>query len=181
MHLLVTTVVLLIAGVLAVSLVSKLRSRSSLRAFATGLDELRVLPAGLARPVAGAAIAAEAATLGLLLWPGTATAGLGLALLLFGGFTTALVLAVRRGSRAGCQCFGASSPPVAWRHVARSGALGAAALVALAAQFVEATRPLSGVGGPQMVVAAGAAALGVGALVWLDELAWLFGRTTPVR
>jgi hypothetical protein len=181
MRLLVATVVFLIAGVLAVSLVSKLRSRSSLRAFATGLGELRVLPAGLARPVAGAAVVAEAAALGLLLWPGTAIAGLGLAVLLFGGFTTALVLAVRRGSQAGCRCFGATSAPVAWRHVARSGALGAAALVALAAQLVEATRPLTGIGGPQTVVAVGVAAMGVGALVWLDELAWLFGKAAPVR
>ncbi|GIE36148.1 hypothetical protein Ait01nite_091930 [Actinoplanes italicus] len=181
MRVLVATVVLLIAGVLVVSLAGKLRSRASLRAFADGLGDLRVIPGRLARPVAGVAVAAEAVTLGLLLWPGTTAAGMAAAALLFGGFTTALVIAVRRGSRAGCQCFGASSAPVAWRHVARSGCLGAAALAGLVAQLAVAAPPFSGAGGPQLVAAAGMATLGVGVLVWLDELAWLFGTTTPAR
>lgn len=181
MRLLVATLVLLIAGVLAVSLLGKLRSRASLRAFAAGLGELRVLPRMPARPVAGATVAAEALTLGLLLWPATAVAGSAVAVLLFGGFTTALVVAVRRGSRAGCQCFGATSAPVAWRHVARSGGLGAAALVVLVAQLATGQPPLAGAGVAQLVAAAGLAVVGAGVLVWLDELAWLFGTTTPAR
>lgn len=178
MRAVIATVMFLVIGVLAVSLISKVRGRGSFLAFADALAGMKVIPAGWARPVAGATIAAEAVVLALLVWPGGAVAGLAAATLLFGGFTAALFTAVRRGTTVGCHCFGATSAPVARRHVARSGFLLAASLGALCGALAVSTRPLSGMPAPQLLIALTTAAIVVVVLVRLDDLAWLFRGAT---
>lgn len=175
------TCVFLLTGVLAVSLISKLHKRTTFAAFAEALVELELTPRSWARPVAAMSIASEAIALIALWWPAGPLPGLTLTTALFAVFTVALTVAVRRGSRAGCHCFGASSSPVNRWHVLRAGLLCAAAGVALGGAAAGAADPLVGLQAPQALAAAVVAAVGVAALVWLDELVWLFRGTTPSR
>ncbi|GIE99578.1 MauE/DoxX family redox-associated membrane protein [Paractinoplanes rishiriensis] len=176
MRVVIASIILLIAGVLVVSLAGKLRGRAAFRGFAAAVVEMGLVRPRLGRPVAALAIGAEATVLVLLAWPAGTVPGLAAAALLFAGFTAALAVAVRRGARAGCHCFGASSTPVARRHVLRGGFLGT---VAAAAAVLAPAGPLTGISAPQALTAAAAAAVGVAALVWLDDLVWLFRRATP--
>ncbi|MBO3737440.1 MauE/DoxX family redox-associated membrane protein [Actinoplanes flavus] len=169
--------ILLLTGVLAISLISKLRSRAGFTAFAGAVVDFGLAPRHRARPVAAAAVAAEMIVVAALFRPSGATVGLALAAALFAVFTVALATAVRRGSRAGCHCFGASSAPVSRRHVLRAALLCAVATGALAGP----ADPLTGLTGPQALAAAAVAAIGVAALAWLDEIVWLFRGATPVR
>jgi hypothetical protein len=174
MRVVVATVVLLIIGVLLVSLISKLRSRAAFREFADALAALRVIPGRWALPLAWLSVAAEAAVFGALLWPGGTVVGLAGGTVLFAGFTAGLAVAVRRGATVGCHCFGATSAPVARRHVVRSGFLSAAALGALCVAATAHVGWPTGLPAAQLIVALAAAGLLVAALVWLDELRWLF-------
>ncbi|EXG82555.1 MauE/DoxX family redox-associated membrane protein [Cryptosporangium arvum] len=176
MRVVVATVALVVIGVLSVSLFSKLRSRGDFRDFVGGLGALRVVPGRWAPPLAALAVVAEAAVLGALVWPGGLVAGLAGATLLFGGFTAALSVAVGRRATTGCHCFGVSSTPVARRHVARSGVLAAASLVALGGAVTTSTERVTGLPAAQLIVAFAAAGFLVASLVWLDELLWLFRR-----
>ena len=165
------TVGFLIMGVLAVSLISKVRSRTSLGAFLDAVATMRIIPARWAPLVAMAVIAAEASVLALLVWPRTVLIGLGAAALLFGVFTAGLAIAVGRGADVGCHCFGVSRAPVARRHVVRSGFL---CVAALGGALGMAARPLTNIASPEIGVAVIAAAIIVTALVRLDDLFWLF-------
>lgn len=181
MRVVIATIILLLAGVLVVSLAGKLRGPAAFRGFAAAIVAMGLVRPRRAVPVAALAVGAEAVVLVLLAWPGAAVPGLAAATLLFAGFTAALAVAVRRGARAGCHCFGASSAPVGRRHVLRGGFLCAAAAGAAAAStaLVSPGSPLAGMSAPQALSAAVAAAVGVAALVWLDDLVWLFRRPTP--
>ena len=111
-------------GVLVVSLVSTLRSRTAVAEFVTGVRELGV-PPRLAAVTATGAVCTELLVVALLVLPGTAVAGLALAGGLFAVYTVGLALAVRRGVDTSCHCFGAGGDAVAPRHVARAAALSA--------------------------------------------------------
>ena len=178
MRFVVAMVIILIIGVLAVSLYSKVRTRAHLREFANAVAELRIVPVGWAGSVAAMAVAAEAVVLVLLAWPRSSVLGLAAATLLFGGFAIALSIALRRGTRVGCHCFGASNTPVSGRHVARSGALCVVALGALCCAFFLPDDPLTGLNPPTALVAVTGSGVIVSVLVWLDDVAWLF-RGTP--
>ena len=178
MRVIVVTVVLLVVGVLLVSLISKLRSRAAFREFADALAALRVIPRRWALPLARLSVAAEAAVFGALVWPGGTVAGLAGGTVLFAGFTAGLAVAVRRGATVGCHCFGATSAPVAPRHLVRSGFLSVASFGALCVAATTHAGRLTGLPAPQLIAALAAAGILVATLVWLDELLWLFRGAT---
>lgn len=173
----------LVGVVFAVSALSKLRSRRALRDFAASLGQFGVLP-GMRRPLAVAVALAEAAipvllTLALAGEPAAGAAaraltaaGFGLAAMLLAGFAIAIARALRRGVRAPCRCFGASTTPIGRQHLLRNGLLVAVAALGLAGVTAGPAGPAS-VGGATVAALAGFVA---GALATaFDDLLDLFG------
>jgi hypothetical protein len=160
----------LLVGVFVVAAASK-ATRHAFQQFTASTG--RLLPArwsGRGRPVAVAVLAGEAATAGLLAWPVTAPAGLGLAVVLSLGFAAGIGGALRRREQAHCHCFGASTTPLGRTHLARNGAMAGVALAGLALPQLSP--------GPVHPVGAGLAVL-VGLLlaalvVRMDDLVALF-------
>ena len=97
---------LVLAAVLGFSGAVKLRHP---RAFATAIEGYRILPRSLARPAALAIALAEAGCAVLLAAPWARLAGLAVAGGLVGAFLAAMSLALARGQRIGCGCFGGSA------------------------------------------------------------------------
>lgn len=158
---------LALAGVFAVAGTAKLRRRAvTARTFASlGLGASPALALGV--PVVELALAA-----GLVVAP--AEAGVA-AVAILAGFTTFLVLAIRRGEAVGCGCFGSSqAAPVGGAEVLRNAVLGVAAAVVVA-----------GVEGPVvprlpavvLVIVAGAAA-GT-AVAFARRRGWLEAQPMP--
>ncbi|MGW6915141.1 MauE/DoxX family redox-associated membrane protein [Kitasatospora sp. NPDC054939] len=169
-----------VAGVLAGSALGKLRARAQAR------DAVRALTGLTGRRAAGTATAlvtAEAALAVALLVPVLRSAAAVGAVLLFAAFTAALVRVLRAGTRVACACFGRAAAPIAPRHVVRNLLLLAASLA------VPLLGPPAGAGsgsgeapGPAVVLlAAGAAALPVLLVVFLDEAVDLLRPPRPVR
>jgi uncharacterized membrane protein YphA (DoxX/SURF4 family) len=164
----------LIAVVFLVSVATKV---ADLPAFVDSVRQLRVVPAPLARACAGVVVVAEAAIVLLLAVPvaATALAGFGLAVAVLVAFGAAITLALRRGRRAPCRCFGRSTVPLGPHHVARNGVLAAVAVLgAVATAGAGPAHP----GGLAVAAVAGAVA---GLLVTaLDDIVALF-RPTAAR
>lgn len=181
MNVAVVATILMVTGVLAISVISKVYAPAGFHAFAAAIVGLQVTSKRWSRPVAVASIAAETVTLACLVWPGGATAGLVAAVVLFGAFTGVLARAVRQGSTVGCNCFGPTSTPVAWRHVLRSAFLSIASLLALLGAIALPTVSFSSLEPPQLLLAISAAGIVVVALIWLDDLTWLLRGTSHMR
>jgi Methylamine utilisation protein MauE len=117
----------LVGLVFAVSAFSKVRNVTAYREFASWLTSLPVPLAGNGAlpPVLAAA---EAAIVVLVAVPAAAVAGLVLAALTLAVLTSGAAVAVRRGARVTCQCFGPSRTALATRHVLRNGFLLAVAV-----------------------------------------------------
>ncbi|MBE3008899.1 methylamine utilization protein MauE [Microbispora sp. NEAU-D428] len=167
---------LLTGIVFLTSAVSKLRGRAAYEEFTVATRALARLPA---RPVAALVVAAEIAVAPLLAWPPTVLAGFCVALGLLLAFTVAIVVALRRGRRVPCRCFGASAVPVGPGHLARNAVL----IVAAAAGAIQAaTAAIQGGAGavPGNLGAAGLAAVALAAgaaavlLSAIGEIAGLF-------
>jgi hypothetical protein len=134
----------LLGAVFVMSAASKLRSRAAFDEFAASVRRVGVADR-LVRPVAVIVAAVEVLIPVLLAVPVTAPAptggvsrlatgaGLALAAGLLSAFAVAILAALRRGVRAPCRCFGTSSTPLGFRHVARNSALVVAAAIGLAA------------------------------------------------
>ncbi|GGO04839.1 MauE/DoxX family redox-associated membrane protein [Microbispora bryophytorum] len=160
---------LLTGIVFLMSAVSKLRGRAAYEEFTVATRALTRLPA---RPVAALVVAAEVAVAPLLAWPPTMLAGFCVALGLLAAFSVAVVVALRRGRRVPCRCFGASAVPVGPGHLARNAVL----IVAAAAGAVHAgtgavPADLGAAGLAGAALAAGAAAVLLSAI---GEIAGLF-------
>ncbi|MER5768476.1 MauE/DoxX family redox-associated membrane protein [Streptomyces sp. NPDC001985] len=127
---------ILLIGVFLTAVAGKARSRTAFAAFERSLAGLGLLPARLSRAVAVSVIAAESATVVLLVPAPTVPLGFALGALLLLGFSAGIALALRRGRRAPCRCFGASAAPLGPVHVVRNlllAAAGAAGAVLVAA------------------------------------------------
>jgi len=159
----------LIGLVFAVSAFSKIRNIAAYRQFTSWLASLPVPLAGN-RALPPLLAGAEAAIVVLVAVQATATAGLALAALTLAVLTAGTALAVHRGTRAPCRCFGASRAPLSARHALRNALLFVAAVAGLAGTGAVGTRPA---GIPLSLVAALAGATFV---VFLDDLAFLAGR-----
>lgn len=119
----------LIGAVFVVSSVSKVAGRGAFGAFAASVRDMRLLPPRLARPVARGVVVTEFAVCALVVVPAAAAAGLTLAAMLLGVFAAGITLAVRRGVRAPCRCFGVSATPLGPRQIARNLVLAAVAVL----------------------------------------------------
>jgi methylamine utilization protein MauE len=157
----------LVAVVFAISAVGKLRTAAVRAAFRRSVTDMAVLPARAVSPVAVTVPIAEAAAVVLLVVPPTAQLGGVLALGLLAAFTTGIVLVLRRGTRAGCLCFGTTERPYGPRHLFRNGLLGAAA----AAAAVLSGRPTDL---PVTLIAIAVGAVTALVVVTFDELLDLF-------
>ena len=162
----------LVGVVFAVAAAGKLRGRRAFGEFLESLQPLAVVPARWRRAAAIATVGAEVVVVALLALPGAGAAGgFALAAVLLAAFAVAIRAAVRRGVRAPCRCFGASSTPLDRPHVARNACLGVAA--AAGAVLAHATAPAAPhPGGVVLALASG----GVLALLVtrLDDLVELF-------
>lgn len=166
---------LVLLGVFAVSSFGKGRSRA---AFRGAVDAARHLT-GRARPaplvvlvlLGEAAVVVGMAT-GLALSSRVLTTGAALvAGCLLAAFTVALVAAVRRGESAPCHCLGGSTAQPAPRHVVRNAVL-LVLVVVVVATPVATSADVRGV-----LLSALVAAVVVGAVALLDDLADLFRPT----
>jgi hypothetical protein len=162
----------LVAVVFAISAVGKLRTAAARAAFRRSVADMAVLPARAVGPVAAAVPIVEAAAVVLLVVPPTATLGSVLALGLLALFTSGIVIVLRRGTRAGCLCFGTTERLYGPRHLVRNGVLAAAAL----AIAVLSEHPADLLAALIAITAGAVAAL---VLVMSDELLDLFG--TPAH
>jgi len=174
----------LVGLVFAVSAFSKLRNGSAYREFASWLASLPV-PLARNRLLPPVLAGAEAAIVVLVAVPATAVAGLALAVLTLAALTAGTAVAVRRGARVTCQCFGPSRTELASHHVLRNGFLLVLAVVGLAVVGRAVFGPAS----------AGAVALrpaGIGLSLWaavalatfvvfLDDVVFLVGRDSADR
>jgi len=147
------------AEVFAVSFVTKVHSRAAWLGFRGWLTQMP-LPLADRAAVAAALVAAEGLVAVLVLIPVTAAAGLAASAALSMLLITGLVLALRRGFRAPCHCFGASSDPLSWQHVARNTVLLAVALAGSAGALAGGAAPA-----PPPTAVAASAGLAVGLLI----------------
>ena len=139
---------LVLAAVLGFSGAVKLRRPL---AFAAAIGSYRILPRVVARPVAVAIALAEAGCAVLLAVPWTRLAGVAVAGGLISAFLAGMLLALARGQRIGCGCFGGTGDLdiVGLPSVVRAVLLGA--IVVASALARRAAAPAFGV---QVVVAA---------------------------
>ncbi|WP_229402978.1 MauE/DoxX family redox-associated membrane protein [Micromonospora okii] len=180
----------LLCVVFGCAAVAKLRSREALAVFVRALSDLRILPRRAVRPVATLVAVGEAAVAAGLLVACLAAFGLpmrfdaripaALGLLtgaaLLGGFTGTIVIALRRGIRKPCPCFGRAARPLGVRHVVRNllllcAALGGAAACALLA-------PPAALPAPEALTAVLAGAVCACPFVYVDDIVELFAPET---
>ncbi|NGO79482.1 hypothetical protein G6045_28080 [Streptomyces sp. YC504] len=168
---------LTLIGALAVAGLAKVRDR---RAFAAALAGFPFLPAS-ARPALTVLVpAAELLAAVLLAVPGTLVAGLGLAGALCAAFCAVAVTAMRRGTTAGCPCFGSrTTVPMGSWHVARNALLTGLALLGAAIALGQGTS--TDLTAPAFALAAAAAGYLTVLAVFTDDLAAFFAGTSGRR
>jgi Methylamine utilisation protein MauE len=120
-------------------------------AFAAAIGSYRILPRVVARPAAVAIALAEVGCAVLLAAPWTRLAGVAVAGGLVGAFLAAMLLALARGQRIGCGCFGAAGD---LDVVGPSSVLRAVLLEAIVAGSALARRAAAPAFGVQVLVAA---------------------------
>jgi hypothetical protein len=119
-----------LGAVFGTSLVTKL-GRVRFRAFVGSAGPLELFPVGWRSRVAGVVVAAELVVTTAVLGWGVSVAlgrhpgwlrlvGFGGAGCVLVGFTVGISIALRRGERAPCQCFGASATPMGLAHIVRN-------------------------------------------------------------
>lgn len=164
----------LVGLVFAVSAFSKLRNATAYRRFASSLARLPVPLVGH-RALPPVLAGAEAAIVVLVAVPATATAGLALAAVTLAALTAGTAVAVRRGARVSCRCFGPSQAPLAARHILRNGFLLGTALAGAAGAGAAGAGTVGA--HPAEIVLSLMAAMAAGTfVVFLDDLAALTGH-----
>lgn len=169
----------LVGLVFTVSAFSKLRNGTAYREFASWLASVPV-PLARNRFLPPVLAGAEAATVVLVAVPATAAAGLVLAVLTMAALTAGTAVAVRRGARVTCQCFGPSRTELASHHVLRNGFLLVLAVVGLAvvgAFSADAVAPRPAGIGLSLWTAVVLATF----VVFLDDVVFLVGRDSADR
>lgn len=162
----------LLGGVFAVSVGTKLFSRAGFADFTAATGRLTGARAARARQLAVAVVVGEVAVVLGVVVPALVTWGFAVAVGLLTVFTVAIVRSLRRGQRAPCRCFGASNSPLGTHHVVRNAVLAAFGVLGIAARGT----PSPDVG--LACVAAVAALVGVVVTARLDDLIGLFRTTT---
>ncbi|MEG8179672.1 methylamine utilization protein MauE [Nocardia terpenica] len=150
--------------VFAVAAVSKLTVAARIRFRAAVAELVPRLRGRAAGPVAVLVSGAEWLIVVALVLP-VPIAGFALALGALTGFTIAVAAAVRRGSDAGCQCFGRTARPVSAAQIVRNLLLVAIAVLGLAASGARPGEP-----GGALIAAVAGILLGA-TLIVADDLA----------
>lgn len=161
----------LVAVVFVVSVVSKVRSRKAYAEFVAATRQLAPPPlVAAARPMAAAVVGMELAAVLLVAVPPTVLFGFGVAAVLLAAFSGAILLALRRGERAPCRCFGSSAQPLGYTQVVRNAALLAVSVLGAAGGL--STAGVTELPGVVLAVAAG----GILAMlaIMADDIAALF-------
>jgi len=125
----------LIGTVFLASFFGKVVGRGAFATFVTSVREMRLLPPRLARPAALVVVGVEPAVCVLLAVSRPPVTGIALlaASGLLMSFAVAIGVAVHRGVRKPCRCFGTSTVPLGWLHVVRNVVLATLAVSALMA------------------------------------------------
>lgn len=176
---------LALAVVFAASAVSKLRGRDAYAAFVAATGRLLPTRALPRRPVALVVVAGEVAIPPLMVL--SPAAGLTTTAVLSASFTVGILLAVHRGVRAPCRCFGASAAPLRRLQALRSGGLAVLAAVALGLlvgaglTWSTGIDLLAGLHPAGVLLAAVAAVVLALLTIYFDDIAELFApASTPV-
>jgi hypothetical protein len=161
----------LIGALFLASAISKVSTRGAFGAFVSSVRGMRLLPPGRARPVAIVVVVAEFGVCVLLAVPVAAAtvAGFMVAAGLLAVFAIGITVAIGRGARVPCRCFGASTTPLGPRHVARDAGLAAVAVAG--AVVALSTGPVHAGGA---AVAALAGLLLGGLVLAIDDIVELF-------
>ena len=162
--------------VFAGAVVGKLRSRARLREFRQSLVATGLVPRRWATGAATTVLAAETATLALLLLPGTTPVGFALATVVMAGFSTGVWLVVRRGVRADCRCFGGAGGPLNRLHLGRNLALLGVSLTGLVASL---STPALDLRSPVLLPVVVAAAVVAVLLIRVEDVAALARPAAP--
>jgi hypothetical protein len=156
------------------SFFSKIRNGNAFREFAAWVGGVPPVSRRTQLPVAVTLVAGELVVTGTVIAPGTARWGLTLAALLLTVFAAGIYAALRRGVRAPCRCFGASTTPLGWSQVVRNTLL---AVVAVAGAIAQGSQ--RGVTVPGVILSLATAALLVVPVIFYDDLAFLLQRQAP--
>jgi Methylamine utilisation protein MauE len=164
----------LLAFVFACSAVAKLRSGGSFRTFRAWLADLPVPVAPRHAGALAAAVAgAEVLIVLLAVLPWTVLAGFALAGATLATFIAGTSLAIARGTKAACNCFGARGAPLGRRHVARDTVLLAVATVGAVASNAHGARPAG------IAVSVATASFLAVLIVFLDDVLSLLAVGSP--
>lgn len=168
----------LLVGVFVAALAGKAARRAAYRDFATWVGTLGLVPRRLTAAAAAGATAAEVAAVALLALPATVPVGFALAVALLAVFTAGVVLAIRRGRRAPCHCFGASRTPLGAVHVVRNAMLLAVGCAGLTLSVVGDPDPATHLAG--VLLAVTVALLALLPVLRLDDLMALFTTRSEI-
>lgn len=163
--------------VFVASAASKLRGRRAFAEFVTATTQLFPwrAPARLIHTLAAAVVATELAIVALLLLPATVPIGFAAATGLLLAFTGAILIALRRGNRTPCRCFGAAEQPLGRTHVIRNAGLLILGAAGLAGSLVTSATPDL----PVALVSAGSGAVLALPAILADDIASLFRPVPP--
>jgi hypothetical protein len=164
----------LLAIVFAYSSVAKLRGGGSFHGFRAWVEDL---PIAIAQRHAGALAAAvagaEALIVILVVLPWTVLAGFALAGATLTVFIAGTCLAIARGTKATCNCFGTRGAPLGRRHVERNIFLLAVAIVGAVASDAHGAHPAG------IVLSVATAAVVALLVVALDDVLSIFAAGPP--
>jgi hypothetical protein len=150
------------------SVFSKIKNGAAFRDFADWLGGVPPVSRRTQLPVAVALVAGELAVTGAVIAPETVRWGLILAVLLLTVFAAGIYAALRRGLRAPCRCFGASTTPLGRSQIVRNALL---VLVAVTGAIAQGSH--RGVTVPGVILSFATAALLVVPVIFYDDLAFL--------
>lgn len=167
----------LLTATLVVAAVGKLRSRAAFEAFAETLRDLGWRSPWSRRVAAALLPLAELGSAALLAVPAAGIWGYVAALVLLLAMTAVAGVALRRGRRLRCRCFGRAEESIGASTLIRNGVLMLGGLAGLASALASAGRP-----GPAaaQVLGAGAGLLGAVVIVYWADLGYLL-RMRPAR
>ncbi len=155
---------LFIGGVLVIAAIGKLRN---IRSFVLTVRSFRIVSRRWERLLAWTVVLTEIVTAFLLAIHDWSAVGLGLAVLLMGAFTVAMLTVLARGERVACGCFGSSTTLIGKMHIVRNSFIILMAIVGIVTSVTSDDTPVSaGVFG----IASAFAVFGVVLLVLLDQL-----------
>ena len=158
-----------LAAVFLIAVISKVRSRTAFREFASSLDDIGWLRRRWRSTASALIPTLEATVVVLLVAPVSVMFGFGAGAILLLAFTAVTGAEIAGGRRVRCRCFGAGAAPIGPAQIARNIVL---LIVSVAGLAIE---PMShgSANGAWLVLAVGLAALSAVALVRWDDLAYL--------